>query len=93
MRRIMLLALAIIMAASSAFAADASERKFVQEGMSEAEVLVKIGKPDSESIDSGGAWVTVKRWIYLPAPHDSQTLTTITLREGKVISVEREISR
>jgi hypothetical protein len=61
--------------------------------MSEAEVLVKIGKPDSESIDSGGAWVTVKRWIYLPAPGDSQTLTTITLREGKVISVERQISR
>ena len=85
--------LAIMMAASSAFAADVSERKFIQEGMSEAEVLVKIGKPDSESVDGGGTWVTVKRWIYLPTLGDSQTLTTITLREGKVINVEREISR
>ena len=86
--------LAIMMAASSAFAADVSERKFIQEGMSEAEVLVKIGKPDSESVDSGGgASIMVKRWIYLPTPGDSQTITTITLREGKVINVEREISR
>ena len=85
--------LAIMMAASSAFAADVSERKFIQEGMSEAEVLVKIGKPDSESVDGGGPWVTPKRWIYLPTPGDSQTITTITLREGKVINVEREISR
>ena len=95
MRRIMLLALAIMMvAASCAFAADVSERKFIQDGMSEGEVLLKIGKPDSESVDSGGgASIMVKRWIYLPAPGDSQTLTTITLREGKVINVERQISR
>jgi hypothetical protein len=92
MKRIMLLALAIMMAASCAFAGNVSERKFIQEGMSEGEVLVKIGKPDSESVDGGGPWVTVRRSIYLPTPGDSQTLTTITLREGKVIYVERQIS-
>ncbi|MFO1385960.1 MAG: hypothetical protein U1F55_07190 [Chitinivorax sp.] len=42
-------------------AADASERKFIREGMSEAEVLLQIGKPDSESIDSGGAAAVEKR--------------------------------
>ena len=36
---------------SSAFAADPGERKFIREGMSEGEVMMKIGKPDSESVD------------------------------------------
>jgi hypothetical protein len=77
---------------SSALAADAAERKFIREGMSEGEVLVKIGKPDSESVDSGGgAAVTVKRWIYLPTPADQQTMTTIVLRNGKVIDVDRKV--
>jgi hypothetical protein len=79
---------------SSVFAADASERKFIREGMSEGEVLMKIGKPDSESIDSGGgALVTAKRWIYFPAYGDQQTMTTIVLKDGKVIAVDRTISR
>jgi hypothetical protein len=81
------------LSASSALAADAAERKFIREGMSEGEVLVKIGKPDSESVDSGGgAAVTVKRWIYLPTPADQQTMTTIVLRNGKVIEVDRKVT-
>jgi hypothetical protein len=81
------------LSASSALAADAAERKFIREGMSEGEVLVKIGKPDSESVDSGGgAAVTVKRWIYLPTPADQQTMTTIVLRNGKVIDVDRKVT-
>jgi len=61
--------------------------------MSEGEVLMKIGKPDSESVDSGGgATVTVRRWIYLPASGDQQTTTTIVLRNGKVIEVTRQVS-
>ena len=91
-----LIAPAILMlwlSASSALAADAAERKFIREGMSEGEVLVKIGKPDSESVDSGGgATVTVKRWIYLPTPADQQTMTTIVLRNGKVIDVDRKVT-
>lgn len=77
-----------------AYAADARERKFIREGMSEGDVLVKIGKPDSESVDSGGgATVTVKRWIYLPKQGDSQTLTTIVIRNGRVTEVTRQVSR
>lgn len=90
----LLLALLLGLNSVTALAADANERKFIREGMSEGEVLVKIGKPDSESVDSGGgAKVVEKRWIYLPASGDAQTLTTVTLRAGKVVQVTRQISR
>ena len=90
----LLLALLLALNSVAALAADTSERKFIREGMSEGEVLVKIGKPDSESVDSGGgAKVVEKRWIYLPASGDAQTLTTVTLRAGKVVQVTRQISR
>lgn len=80
--------------ASSAFAADASDRKFIRDGMSEGEVVMKIGRPDSESVDSGGAAkVTVKRWIYFPTSGDPQTVTTLTIRDGRVVEVDRQISR
>jgi len=91
------LALAVItigLAVSSALAADAADRRFLRDGMSEGEVLMKVGKPDSESEDSGGgAKVREKRWIYFPAPGDQQTLTTLTIRDGRVIEVRREIAR
>lgn len=90
----LLLALLLGLTAVNAYAADTRERKFIREGMTEADVLVKIGKPDSESVDSGGgAKVVEKRWIYLPASGDEQTLTTVTLRGGKVVEVTRQISR
>lgn len=86
-------AICLGLAASFATAAD-SDRKFIREGMSEGEVLVKIGRPDSESTDSGGgARVVVKRWIYLPSAGDPQMLTTIVIREGKVTEVNRQMSR
>ena len=80
--------------ASTTFAADASERRFIREGMSEGEVVMKIGRPDSESVDTGGgAKVTVKRWMYFPTSGDPQTVTTLTIREGKVVEVSRQFSR
>ena len=78
---------------SLALAADPAERKFIREGMSEGEVLMKIGKPDSESTDTGGgASTTVKRWIYFPVPGDQQTMTTIVIRNGSVVEVSRKVS-
>ena len=91
MKRFVLLLLTALIA-SSLFAADASERKFIRTGMSEGEVLVKIGKPDSESDVSGaGAFVAEKKWTYLPAPGDQQTITIITIRAGEVTDVERKV--
>lgn len=85
--------ISLAVAASLAYAGD-TERKFIREGMSEGEVLVKIGRPDSESTDSGGgARVVVKRWIYLPSPGDPQMVTTIVLRDGRVAEVNRQMSR
>jgi len=94
MKRILSAVLFLLISLSSALAADPSERRFIQEGMSEGEVLARIGKPDSESFDSGGgATETIKRWIYLPASGDEQTTTTIVLKNGKVIQVIRELTR
>jgi Protein of unknown function (DUF2845) len=84
----------LALVATSAVAADAADRKFIREGMSEGEVVMKIGRPDSESVDSGGgSIVAVKRWVYFPARGDSQTITTLTIREGKVVEVDRQVSR
>jgi hypothetical protein len=84
----------LLLVASPVLAADASDRKFIREGMSEGEVLMKIGRPGSESVDSGGgASVAVKRWIYLPTSGDSQTITTLVIRNGKVEEVRREVAR
>lgn len=89
-----LIVLLAAFAATSAFAADAKERKFIREGMSEGDVLMKIGKPDSESEDTGGgAKVKIKRWIYMPAYGDDKTMTTIVLEQGKVKEVTRQMSR
>ena len=75
-------------------AADASERKFISKGMTEGEVLARIGKPDNESEVSGGAAKVVEKvWTYFPHPDDAQTLTTITIRNGRVVAIERTISR
>jgi len=80
--------------ASIASAADAGERRFIRAGMTEGDVLLKIGKPDSASEDTGGgSKVTVKRWIYLPTSGDQQTMTTIVLKEGKVQEVSRKVTQ
>ncbi len=86
--------LSLCLVASSAIAADAGDRKFLREGMSEGEVIMKVGKPDSESVDSGGgAKVTIKRWMYFPASGDPQTITTVTIRDGRVTEISRQVSR
>ena len=94
MKRILSAALILFISLFSAYASDPSERRFIHKGMSEGEVLAKIGNPDSESYDSGnGATETVKRWIYLPTSGDEQTTTTIVLKNGRVISVASDITR
>jgi hypothetical protein len=92
--RLTIVVVALLLAVSSAFAADVRERKFIREGMSEGEVLLKIGKPDSESVEVNwyGAPM-MKRWIYLPHPDDARTTTTIVIREGRVAEVDRKLGQ
>jgi hypothetical protein len=66
---------------------NAAERKSLQIGMSEAEVVLKVGRPDVE--DKGTAR-SGPRWIYLPIAGDPNTLTTLTFAGGKVANVERK---
>lgn len=67
----------------------AAERKFLRVGMSETEVIEKVGRPDVESRRAQGA----RRWTYLPTDGDPNTLTTVTLVGDKVANVERKVMR
>jgi hypothetical protein len=74
--------------AKQKLAGDAAQRRFIREGMSEGEVIFKIGRPDVSSHARKGV-----QWAYLPAAGDSDTLTTLTFTGGKVSAVERKIAR
>jgi hypothetical protein len=68
----------------------AVNRKFIEIGMSEAEVIQRIGKPDVDARNQRGQG---QRWSYLPNDGDPDTITTVTLVSGKVANVERKIVR
>jgi hypothetical protein len=69
---------------------NAGERKFIRAGMSEAEVVQRIGKPDVSARNQRGQG---ERWSYLPKAGDPDTITTVTLSGGKVSDVERKTVR
>ena len=66
-----------------------AERRHARVGMSEGEILAKLGAPDAASAKHGRH----ARWTYLPAPGDPQTVTTIRFEDGRVTAVERAIVR
>ena len=87
-------ALAVALASTGSMAADASERGFISKGMHEAEVLLKIGKPDHEAfVRNVQGDPEVKTWAYFPHLRDPQTLTIITFRAGVVDAIDRKIAR
>jgi hypothetical protein len=69
-------------------AGDPAERRHLQLGMHEGEVLARLGSPDLRSGRGSGK---VSRWTYMPVPGDPQTLTTVVFEYGKVIEVERKV--
>jgi hypothetical protein len=70
--------------------ADIAQRKFIVPGMSEGEVVARIGNPD---MTSGGKGRKTSRWSYLPAPGDPQTITNVVFDYGIVIEVERKVMK
>ena len=85
-----------------------AERKFIQAGMSEAEVILKVGRPDvcgrwvvrrlhvqvgRPDVEAKGRGKQGHRWSYMPTAGDADTLTTLTLAGGKVTHVERKVVR
>jgi hypothetical protein len=77
----------------------ASERRFIRTGMSEAEVLRRIGKPEVDAHSGrkqgkqGKQGKDGKHWSYLPAAGDPDTITTVTIVGGLVANVERKVVR
>ncbi len=69
---------------------NASERRFIRVGMSTAEVIQRIGKPDVDARNLRGKG---QRWSYLPKDGDLNTMTTVTLVGGRVADVERKVVR
>lgn len=59
----------------------------LQTGMSEAELLLRAGKPDQESVESVRHDI-VKTYYYLPTSANPW-LTAITLRGGRIFNLER----
>jgi hypothetical protein len=66
----------------------------LQKGMSEGEVLARVGEPDREIFFDSEAQRTaqsIKQFLYLPGPEAADPyLTIITIQQGKVINIERE---
>jgi hypothetical protein len=74
---------------NAATAADrAAERKHVRLGMTEGEVLARIGSPD---VTVGGRNAVSPRWTYTPAPGDPETVTTLSFVKGVVVDIERKV--
>jgi|ERR1022692_753194 hypothetical protein len=71
----------------------AEERRFIRTGMSESEVVRRIGKPEVDASTSRNKRKDGKRWSYLPTEGDPQTITTVTIVAGQVTDVERKIVR
>jgi len=69
---------------------NAADRRFIRAGMSEGEVVMRIGRPDFQTKGHGKGG---QRWSYLPAAGDSDTVTSLTLAGGKVVEVERRVAR
>ena len=59
----------------------------LKRGMSEAEVLLRAGPPDQESVE-GGRYFVVKSLYYYPTLADPY-ITTVTIRGGRVAALER----
>lgn len=69
----------------------ASERRFLHQGMSDAEVLARIGPPDIKTGNTDSR--SGARWSYLPTDGDPGTITTLRFQSGQVTQIERTPSR
>jgi hypothetical protein len=67
---------------------DAKQRRFLAIGMSEAEVIEKVGRPD---VEGKAGTKALLHWTYLPTAGDPATQTTLTFSGGKVALVERKV--
>ncbi len=57
-------------------------------GMSESEVLARLGSPD---MTVGAKNAPSPRWTYMPAPGDPETITTLMFTKGVLVDIERKV--
>jgi hypothetical protein len=69
----------------------ASERRFLHTGMSDAEVMARIGPPDIKTGNTDSR--SGARWSYLPTDGDPGTITTLHFQSGQVTQIDRTPSR
>ena len=72
----------------SANGANATERMHLRLGMTEAEVLARVGSPD---VTVGSKSTPSPRWTYMPAPGDPETTTTLLFTKGVLVDIERKV--
>jgi len=75
-------------AGNAANAANAAERAHLRVGMTEAEVLARVGNPD---VTVGTKGTPSPRWTYMPAPGDSETTTMLQFSKGVVVDIDRRV--
>jgi hypothetical protein len=68
--------------------ADPQQRRFLHAGMSEGEVIARVGQPEVRTKTRRGM-----RWTYMPVTEDANTMTTVTFERGAVAEIERKIIR
>ena len=63
-----------------------AERRHLHSGMSEGDVVARVGTPDIITGQKAGKQA---RWTWLPTEGDAETVTTVTFVSGVVTTVER----
>jgi hypothetical protein len=70
-------------------AGDPRQRKFLRPGMSEGEVVTRVGPPDMTSSRNRKGL----RWSYMPVPEDPNTITNLQFDNGRLTDIERKVIR
>jgi len=66
---------------------DPAERRHLRAGMSEGEVIARIGPPDLTT----GKGRRQSRWTWMPSSGDPETITSVLFDLGRVVEVERTV--
>jgi len=64
-----------------------AERRFLRAGMSEGEVIARIGPPDLTT----GKGRRLARWTWMPASGDPDTITVVLFEMGRIVEIERTV--
>ena len=64
-----------------------AERRHLRVGMTEAEVIARVGPPDLTT----GKGRRHARWTWMPVPGDPDTITVVLFDVGRAVEIERTI--